>query len=324
MPASRWNTDPSDFFKWLAEEENNIKENFSDLMMQYFLDQADADDEEISEVEEAVDAPPPISIIPSNLPILPLRGLVVYPQTAVPLTIGQPRSIKLVDDVASGEKLIGLVTARNPDLENPGPDDLYQIGTVATIHRMFRAPDGTIRLLVQGTSRFKVLKFTQQEPYLRADIEITEETAEEGLEIEALARNAREQFIHIAEMIPSFPRELIQTIGSIEEPLQTVYTIANFQRMELADAQTILEIDSVAEKLHKLVSILTRESEVLELGQKIQNEARSEIEKMQREYFLREQLKAIQKELGEGDEQSVDVDEFRKKIETSGMPVKVL
>ncbi|MBI4928091.1 MAG: endopeptidase La, partial [Anaerolineae bacterium] len=145
------------------------------------------------------------------------------------------------------------------------------------------------------------------------------EVTEEGLEIEALARNAREQFNHIAEMIPSYPRELVASISSIDDPLQTVYTISNFQRMDLSDAQAILEINSTTEKLHKLVSILTRESEVLELGQKIQNEARSEIEKMQREYFLREQLKAIQKELGEGDEQSVDVDEFRKKIENSHM-----
>ncbi len=320
MPASRWNTDPSEFFKWLAEEENNIKENFSDLMMQYFMDQTESEGEEINEIEEPVAVPLQAVNIPANLPILPLRGLVVYPQTAVPLTIGQPRSIKLVDDVATGEKLIGLVTAKNPDLENPGPDDLYTIGTLATIHRMFRAPDGTIRLLVQGSNRFRIVGFTQQEPYLKADIELIPEVSEDGLEIEALARNAREQFIHIAEMIPSFPRELIQSIGSIEDPLQTVYTIANFQRMDLSDAQTILEIHSVAEKLHKLVAILARESEVLELGQKIQNEARSEIEKMQREYFLREQLKAIQKELGEGDEQSVDIEEFRKKIESSGMP----
>ncbi len=320
MPASRWNTDPSEFFKWLAEEENNIKENFSDLMMQYFIDQTESEGDEIAEIEEPATPTVAAPSIPANLPILPLRGLVVYPQTAVPLTIGQPRSIKLVDDVATGEKLIGLVTAKNPDLENPGPEDLYSVGTVATIHRMFRAPDGTIRLLVQGSSRFKVLGFSQHEPYLRADIEVIPEIAEEGLEMEALARNAREQFIHIAEMIPSFPRELVQSIGSIEDPLQTVYTIANFQRMDLSDAQTILEINSVADKLHKLVAILARESEVLELGQKIQNEARSEIEKMQREYFLREQLKAIQKELGEGDEQSVDVEEFRKKIESSGLP----
>jgi len=260
------------------------------------------------------------SNIPAELPILPLRGLVVYPQTAVPLTIGQPRSIRLVDDAMASDKLIGLVTSRNPELENPGPEELYAAGTVAVIHRMFRAPDGTIRLLVQGLSRFKVVEFTSLEPYLKARIELSPETVEEGLEIEALARNARDQFTHIAEMIPSFPRELVTSISSIDEPLQIVYTIGNFQRMELSEAQALLELDSVSEKLRRLVGILARESEVLELGQKIQNEARSEIEKMQHEYFLREQLKAIQRELGEGDEQAADLEEFRKRIEEAHMP----
>jgi ATP-dependent Lon protease len=318
MPASRWNSDPAQLLKWLENEENSIKKNFSDMILQFMAEAQSAEGEQI--IGEGENGEPvAVTHIPDNLPILPLRGLVVYPQTAVPLTIGQPRSIRLVDDVVVGEKLIGLVTAKNPDLENPGPDDLYRIGTVAVIHRMFRAPDGTIRLLVQGMTRFRLGEFTQIEPYLRANISLIPEKVEEGLEIEALARNAREQFTHIAEMIPSFPRELVTSISSIEEPIQTVYTIANFQRMELSDSQTILEINSVAEKLHKLVSILTRESEVLELGQKIQNEARSEIEKMQREYFLREQLKAIQRELGEGDEQSADVEEFRQKIESAGM-----
>jgi len=323
MPASRWNSDPAELLKWLENEENSIKQNFTDMILQYMADQQSAEGDPSG--EEMADAEAiEVSRIPNNLPILPLRGLVVFPQTAVPLTIGQPRSIRLVDDVVVAEKLIGLITAINPDLENPGPNDLYSVGTVAVVHRMFRAPDGTIRLLVQGMSRFRLGSFTQLEPYLRADISLIPEKIEEGLEIEALARNAREQFTHIAEMIPSFPRELVTSISSIEDPVQTVYTIANFQRMDLSDSQTILEIDSVSEKLHKLVSILTRESEVLELGQKIQNEARSEIEKMQREYYLREQLKAIQRELGEGDEQTADVEEFRKKIDTSGMSEEAL
>jgi ATP-dependent Lon protease len=259
--------------------------------------------------------------IPSVLPILPLRGLVVYPQTAVPLTIGQPRSIRLVDDVVAGEeRLIGVLTSKDPELEVPGPEDLYQIGTVAMVHRLFRAPDGTIRLLVQGVARFKVGEFLQQEPYLKADIELVPEMVEEGLELVALARNARGQFERIAEMVPSIPRELVASVTGLEDPLQTVYTIANFQRMDLRDAQQMLEIDSASEKLHKLLSILVREVEVLEIGQKIQNEARSEIEKLQHEYFLREQLKAIQRELGEGDEQAAEVEEFRKKIEAAKLP----
>jgi ATP-dependent Lon protease len=258
--------------------------------------------------------------LPDTLPILPLRGLVVYPQTGVPLTIGQPRSIRLVDDVVVGDRMIGLIASKDLELENPGRENLYKVGTAAIIHRLFRAPDGTIRLLVQGISRFKVTEYTALEPYLKAKVDAFPEIQEEGLEIEALARNVRDQFAHIAEMIPSMPRELVGSIASLSDPLATVYTIANLQRMEIEDAQEILEVDSVIAKLHKLVTLLTRESEVLELSQKIQKEARSEIDKVQREYYLREQLKVIQRELGEVDEQAADVEEFRKKIEAAGMP----
>jgi len=257
---------------------------------------------------------------PDMLPILPLRGVVVYPQTAIPLTIGQPRSIRLIDDVAAGDRFIGLVASRNPELENPGPGDLYSVGTIATVHRLFRAPDGTIRLLVQGLERFRLGEFIREEPYLQARVHLLPEIVESDKEVEALARSARDQFSQIAEMSPSIPRELVDSILTVEDPLQVVYTVANFQRIDLDDAQKILEIDSVKEKLRKLVSFLVRETEVLQLGQKIQNEARSEIEKVQRDYFLREQLKAIQKELGEKDEQAVEVEEFRKKIDEARMP----
>ena len=265
--------------------------------------------------------------IPSILPVLPLRGLVIYPETVVPLTIGQPRSIRLIDEVmASEDRLIGLMASRDPNLEVPEPKDLYPVGTVAMVHRLFKAPDGTIRLMVQGMERFRMGEFVQLEPYLKAKIELIPEMQEERageevqVEVEALARNARDQFGHIAELIPSIPRELVMAVAGLEDPLQTVYTIANFQRMDLEDAQAILELDKVSDKLRRLVTILTRETEVLEIGQKIQSEARSEIEKVQRDYFLREQLKAIQRELGEADEQTVEVDEFRKKIEDAGMP----
>ena len=270
---------------------------------------ADKEDSETSE-----------SSFPDVLPILPLRGVVVYPQTAVPLTVGQPRLIKLVDEVVTADKLVGLVAATNPELETPGPMDLYRVGTIATVHRLLRAPDGTIRLLVQGIQRFRLAEFISEEPYLKARVHLNPEIIEEGLEIDALARNARDQFGHISELLPSLPEELVGSVMTVEDPLQTAYTIANFQRIELADAQQILELDSTTEKLRKLVSLLVRESEVLTLGQKIQNEAREEIEKVQREYFLREQMKAIQRELGEKDEQAVEVDEFRKKIEEAGLP----
>ncbi len=239
-----------------------------------------------------------LSKLPEELPILPLRGVVVYPETAVPLTIGQPRSIRLVDEVVAGERLIGLVTSRDPELENPGPEDLYQIGTVAMVHRLFRAPDGTIRLLVQGIARFKLSEFTQLEPYLKAKISLYPGEGREGLEVEALARNARDQFEHIAEMIPSIPRELVASITSLEDPCRRFTRSPTSSGWTWQTPRQSSRSIRPRAKLHRLVGILAREGEVLEIGQKIQNEARSEIEKMQREYFLREQLKAIQTRAG--------------------------
>lgn len=316
MPASRWNQYVFDILSWF-DGDGELQENlYFNPIMPRVVDSGGA-----SENIKPGNGGEASTQIPAELPILPLRGVVVYPQTAVPLTIGQPRSIRLVDDVMAGEeRLIGLVASRNPDLESPEPEDLYEVGTVAIVHRLFRAPDGTIRLLVQGLARFRLGEFIQHNPYLKANIELIPEVMEEDLELEALARNARDQFEHIAEMIPSIPRELVTSVVGLEDPLQTVYTIANFQRMDLSDAQALLEINPVSEKLRKLAGILAREVEVLEIGQRIQNEARSEIEKVQREYYLREQLKAIQRELGEADEQAAEIDEFRKKIETAAMP----
>ncbi len=312
MCASRWFSALDDFMEmW----ETDWTETDA-LLLSIFSRSKKKEEEEGEQKQDQEEKP----IFPEVLPILPLRGVVVYPFTVVPLTVGQPRSIRLVDDVtASDLKLVGLVAARDPEQELPGPDDLYTVGTIAAVHRLLRAPDGTIRLLVQGLARFRLGEFVQVEPYLKARIQPTPETVESGLEIEALARNAREQFQRIVSMIPSFPEELAQSILSIEDPLQTVYTIANFQRIDLKDAQELLEIDSTSEKLRKLITLLVREAEVLAIGQKIQNEARGEIEKMQRDFFLREQLKAIQRELGERDEHAAEIEEFRKRIEAAKM-----
>jgi ATP-dependent Lon protease len=314
MAASRWHSNMIDLIDWISESDSALL----DIFMTPVFPQIGQKEKE----EKNSDNPSRDDSVnyPDILPILPLRGVVVYPQTAVPLTVGQPRSIKLVDEVVAADKLVGLVAATNPELETPGPMDLYRVGTIATVHRLLKAPDGTIRLLVQGMDRFRLGEFVSEEPYLRARVQYSPETVEQGLEVDALARNARDQFEQIAQLIPSLPEELISSVLSLEDPLQTVYTIANFQRIELADAQQLLELDSVTEKLRKLVSLLVRELEVLTLGQKIQNEAREEIEKVQREYFLREQMKAIQRELGEKDEQAVEAEEFRKKIEDAKMP----
>ena len=258
--------------------------------------------------------------IPEELPILPLRGVVVYPHTATPLTIGQSRSIKLVDDVVASHRMIGLVASRNPELELPEPGDLYRYGTVATIQRMLRAPDGTIRLIVRGLARFELGEFKALEPYLTAEIHQRPEIVEDTVEIEAQVRATKDLFQQIADLGPSLPREIVGGVLLLEDPLHVAYTIANYQRMDLDEGQQILKIDSTVEKLQVLTNILSREVEVLSLGQQIQQEARTEIEKVQREYFLREQLKAIQRELGEGDEQTVEIEEFRKRIDAANMP----
>ncbi len=257
---------------------------------------------------------------PRELAILPLRGVVVYPVTFQALSVGQPRSIRLVDDATVGKQLIGLVTARSPEVEEPGPGDVYDIGVVATIHRMIKAPDGTIRLLVQGLERIRIEEWVGREPYLRARVSALPDVVEEGIEVEALMRNAVDLLRRLVSLVSQLPDELLMAALNLDDPRQLVYFIATNIRMEIADAQAILEIDSVREKLLKLTTIMTKELEVLELGRKIQSEAQSEMEKMQREYFLREQLKAIKKELGEQDEQAVEIEEYRQKIAAAGMP----
>jgi ATP-dependent Lon protease len=194
------------------------------------------------------------------------------------------------------------------------------VGTAAAVHRLFRTPDGTIRLLVQGLARFRLGEFAQTEPYLKAQVEPLPELAEESLENEALMRNIGQQFQRLAELVPSIPAELLASALNVEDPRQLVYAVATYMRLSLADAQELLEIDSVSEKLKRLMGLLAKELEVLELGRKLQQDAQGEMEKTQREYFLREQMKAIQRELGEADEQAVEVEEFRQKIEQAHMP----
>ncbi len=314
MPLSRWSMDILELLEWVNREDLSLEDIFLGSVVPNISDVDDEEGEELKQEDL-------IGRIPSQLPILPLRGLVVYPETAVPLSIGQPRSIRLVDDVLSADdRLIGLVTSKDPQNEHPGPEDLYRVGTVASVHRLFRAPDGTIRLLVQGITRFEIKKFVEEEPYLKAKIRLSPVKVEHDLEVDALTRQARDQFAEITNLVPSVPQELVDAVISLDDPLQVVYTVANFQRLELSEAQELLELNSVSEKLRKLVNFLTRELEMLEIGQRIQNQARSEIEKVQKEYFLREQIKAIRTELGEADDQTAEVEEFRQQIEEAAMP----
>ncbi|MDY7040357.1 MAG: endopeptidase La [Chloroflexota bacterium] len=258
--------------------------------------------------------------IPDELAILPLRGVVLYPMAALPLTVGQPRSIQLVDEAVLQRQMIGLVATKSEEIEEPVPDDLYRMGTAVVVHRLRKAADGTLLLFVQGIERIRILEFTSTEPYLKARVEPAPDTVEDSVELEALSRNIIELFRRLVSLVPHIPDEMLMMVMNIEDPRQLAYLVATSLRMDTADAQEVLELDDVQDKLRKLTAILNRELEVLELGKKIQSEAQSEMEKVQREYYLREQLKAIKRELGEEDEQSLELEEYRRKIEEAGMP----
>jgi ATP-dependent Lon protease len=260
-------------------------------------------------------------LVPEELPILPVRGLVVYPLMILPLTIGQSRSIRLVDEVAVGDRLLGLFASRDPKVDEPTPDQLYKTGTLAMIHRLIKAPDGTMRVICQGMKRIRIDRFATEEPFLKAKVvEIPDILAQEGeLETEALTRNVQELFTRLVALMPNLPEGLITAASNFDDPLQLAYLVSTSIRMELEEAQAILELDPVTEKLRRVYTLLMRELEVAELGKKIQTEAQTEIGKVQREYYLREQLKAIQKELGEGGEQQAEIEDLRQAIAKAGM-----
>ncbi len=259
--------------------------------------------------------------IPDELAILPLKGVVVYPLTVLPLNVGQARSLRLVDDVVKEpNRLIGLVTIKTDKFEDAGPEDLYEIGTAAVIHRMLRAPDGTVRLIVQGIERIRIQRFSALEPYLKAQIELVPEKIDKDVQVEALMRNTIELFRKLVSLSQTLPEELLMAALNVEDPRQLVYMIATSMRMDLHQAQELLELDDIESKLIKLNALLTKEVDVLELGKKIQGQAQAEMEKNQREYILREQLKQIQKELGEGSEQEAEITGYDKKIAEAHMP----
>lgn len=277
-------------------------------------EEAQAADEEVTQqTAEAAEIQ-----LPEVLPILPLRNTVVFPMTVLPLSADQPRSIRLVDAAVQGNRLIGLVAMKDPEVETPGPDQVYGLGTLALIHRLLRAPDGSVRLIIQGLQRIEITEWTAEEPYLMARVQARPEAMVDSVEIEALSRNLLDLFRRLVDLVPHLPDELMMAAINTEDARQLAYLIATSIRMEVPEAQQILEADEVAEKLRLLTRILNRELDVLELGKKIQTEAQGEMEKVQREYFLREQMKAIQRELGEEGETQV-VEEYRQRIEERGL-----
>jgi ATP-dependent Lon protease len=258
--------------------------------------------------------------LPDALPILPLRETVTYPDTLTPLAVGQERSIQLVNEVLSGNRMLAMVASKDPENDTPGPDDLYGVGVAGTVARMMKVPDGTLRILVQGSERIRILDYVTEQPYLVARIEEMPDVIETSTELEALTRNVQSTFSEIIEAIPYLPEELQLAVANLDEPTALSHLIAGALRISTEEKQELLETVNVTKRLRRLSEILTRELEVVQLGSKIQSQVESEIDKGQREYFLRQQLKAIQEELGEGDEQQAELSELRERIEKAGLP----
>jgi ATP-dependent Lon protease len=269
------------------------------------------------EAENAIRASEPL---PDALPVLPLRETVTFPETLTPLAVGQERSIKLVDDVLGANRMLAMVAARDPENEEPGPEDLYEVGVVGVVARMLKVPDGTLRILVQGTQRVGLGPYVAEQPYLVARISELPDVVEEGAELEALTRNVQRTFSQIIEQIPYLPEELQMAVANLDDPAALAHLIAGALRISTEEKQRLLEELDVVARLRHLSQVLARELEVVQLGSQIQSQVESEIDKGQREFFLRQQMKAIQDELGEGDEQQAEVNELREKIEAAKLP----
>jgi ATP-dependent Lon protease len=253
--------------------------------------------------------------LPAALPVLPLKETVVFPQSMSPLAIGQERSVRLIDDVVAGDRLLALVTVRNAETEAPGWDDLYEVGTAAIVHKMIKIPDGTLRILVQGLERVHLDRGMESEPYLLAEFSALPDLVDETPELEALTRNVQGQFASVIGLAAYLPEELQLAAANVDDPSALAHLVASTLRtIKTEERQDLLETVDVEARLRKVSAILNRELEVFELGSKIQSQVQSEMEKGQREYFLRQQLKAIQQELGEADPEQAEVNELRERL----------
>jgi ATP-dependent Lon protease len=270
---------------------------------------------------ELLDEQPADAIaFPATLPVLPLKETVVFPDSMTPLAIGQERSIKLIEDVVSGDRTVALVTVRTADADPPGWDDLYDVGTAAVVHKMIRVPDGTLRILVQGANRIRLGDRLQASPYLTAEFVEEPDVLAESREVEALTRNVQSLFARIIGLVPYLPEELQIAAANVEDPSALCHLVASTLRLKTEEKQRLLELTDVHERLRDVSAILNRELEVFELGSRIQSQVQEEMEKGQREFFLRQQLRAIQEELGEGDPEQAEINELRTRLDELTLP----
>ena len=261
--------------------------------------------------------------LPENLPILGLSDIVIFPGMVSPLLVETNQSIRLIDDVVAGDRFLGLILQRNPEVDNPVPEDLWTHGCAARVLKMLKFPDNTVRVLVEGLRRFRVAEYTSNSPYLVAKIERIKEVEENSLEITALSRNAERQFQEIIKLSPALSEQVKVAALNTEEPGKLADLIAGNLNLSLEERQQLLETISIKERLTKLLPLLSRELEVLTLGSKIQNEVVSSMSKSQRDFFLREQIRAIQRELGEKDPAGAEAVVLREQIEKNQLPDEV-
>lgn len=259
--------------------------------------------------------------IPEELPVFPSGDTVVYPAIIIPLATEEEKAVKLIDEAAAGDKIIAFF-AQRPGVEWPLPDNLYPVGTAALIARMFKLPDGSVRVLLQGLSRIRLKEVVQVEPYLRAKVEVIEDKVEKTTELEAMTRNLASSFRRIVELAPNLPEELGMVALNIPDAGRLADFVAAHINLKPEEGQEILETIDVNQRIKRLTTFINKELEVLELGSKIQSQVKEEMTKAQREFYLREQLKAIQRELGEVDERTMEINELREKIAQAQLPAE--
>lgn len=262
--------------------------------------------------------------IPPELPILPLRGVVIFPSAIVPLLISRESSLKLVEDCRNKDNILGLASQRNAEDEAPVPDALFGRGSAGRILKMLRYPDGSARILVQGLKRIDITQYHQVSPYHRAQVQTLESTAEESRDLDARQAHMVSQFAKFVSMAPYLPDELQGVVVNIKDPAKVTDLIASNLNIALDEKQDLLNTIEVKDRVEKLSTILNREVELLELGNKIQTQVQSELNKNQKEFYLRQQMRAIQKELGEGDGKTGDLDDLRQKIDDAKMSPEAL
>lgn len=261
--------------------------------------------------------------IPEILPLIPLRDLTIFPNLVVPLFVGRERSIKALEDAMHSEHIVALVTQKDAETQDPTPEELYQVGSIATVMQELKLPDGTAKALVEGLARFKIEEFIQTEPFLKVKVKVLEEKSEKSLEIEAMMRNLVSQFEQTTRLGKPVPQEVVLATMNIEEPGRLADFIAFHLNLKAEEKQQILEAVDPKKRLQLVSSFISKELEILEIGSRIQSRVKEQMSKTQREYFLREQMRAIQKELGVMDDQAAEIEELRTRIKEAKMPAEV-